>query len=136
MCDAATRRYPPRPRGSYFCSLVEAAAAAGAEVRQGFTVDEVVIEGERVTGIRGHGADGRSVTEHARIVIGADGMRSLVARAVRAPEYHTHPELGCGYYSYWSGMPCDGAERYWRAGRMLLAFPTNDDQTCVIAAAA
>ena len=38
----------------------------------------------RVTGIRGHGKGGETVTEHARVVIGADGRHSLVARGRRA----------------------------------------------------
>jgi 2-polyprenyl-6-methoxyphenol hydroxylase-like FAD-dependent oxidoreductase len=53
--------------------LVDAASEAGAEVREGFTVDEVVFENGSVTGIRGHGKNGAPVTEHARVVIGADG---------------------------------------------------------------
>src|SRR5215213_870696 len=35
--------------------LVDAAAEAGAEVREGFTVDEIQFDDGRVTGIRGHG---------------------------------------------------------------------------------
>ncbi len=35
--------------------LVDAAAAAGAEVREGFTVQEILTDGGRVTGIRGRG---------------------------------------------------------------------------------
>src|SRR3954453_12998460 len=46
--------------------LVDAASEAGAEVREEFTVEEVVTEGGRVTGIRGHDKGGASVTELAR----------------------------------------------------------------------
>src|SRR5512134_1549982 len=35
--------------------LVDAASEAGAEVREGFTVESVVVEDGRVTGVRGHG---------------------------------------------------------------------------------
>jgi flavin-dependent dehydrogenase len=64
--------------------LVDAAAEAGAEVRERFTVDELVIEDASVVGVRGHGRDDRrTVTERARVVVGADGLHSLVARAVR-----------------------------------------------------
>jgi flavin-dependent dehydrogenase len=38
--------------------LVDAAAEAGAEVREGFTVEQVILEDGRVTGVRGHGRDG------------------------------------------------------------------------------
>ena len=64
-------------------------------------------------------------------MIGADGMRSLVARSVRAPEYHRIPSLSCGYYSYWSGIDIEGVEFYPREGCTMLAFPTNDDLVCV-----
>jgi flavin-dependent dehydrogenase len=85
--------------------LVEAAAESGAEIREGFTVSELVIEDGAVVGIRGHGKnDRRTVSDHARVVIGADGLHSLVARLVGPEQYHEHPPLLCGYYSY--GVAC------------------------------
>ena len=56
--------------------LVDAAAEAGAEVREGFVVEEVVFDNNAVTGLRGHAKGGKTVTESARIVIGADGRNS------------------------------------------------------------
>jgi flavin-dependent dehydrogenase len=113
--------------------LVEAAAAAGAEVRERFTASEILVEDGRVTGIRGHGKGGRTVTERAQVVVGADGLHSLVARAVRPEQYHEKPQLLCGYYSYWSGLPMDGRfETYDRPDRGFAAWPTNDDLTLVI----
>jgi flavin-dependent dehydrogenase len=113
--------------------LVDAAAEAGAEVREGFTVTEVVGEGGRVTGVRGHGRGGRTVTEHARVVLGADGRHSLVARAVRPEHYHDKPPLLAGYYSYWSGLPMAGRfQTFIRPDRAFAAWPTNDDLTVVI----
>ena len=113
--------------------LVDAASEAGVEVRDGFTVEEVVVDDGRVTGIRGHGADGRTVTEHAKVVVGADGRHSLVARAVEPEQYHEKPQLLCGYYTYWSGLPMDGRfETYVRPDRGFAAWATNDDLTVVI----
>jgi len=113
--------------------LVDAASEAGAEVREGFTVDEVVLGDGRVTGVRGHGRDGGTVTEHARVVVGADGRHSLVARAVKPERYNEKPPLLCGYYTYWSGLPMDGRfETYVRPERGFAAWPTNDDLTVVI----
>jgi 2-polyprenyl-6-methoxyphenol hydroxylase-like FAD-dependent oxidoreductase len=113
--------------------LVDAAAEAGAEVREGFTVTDVVVEDGRVTGVRGHGADGRATTEQARVVIGADGRHSRVARAVRPEQYHDKPPLLCGYYSYWSGLPMDGRFQTWiRPDRAFAAWPTHDELTLVI----
>jgi 2-polyprenyl-6-methoxyphenol hydroxylase-like FAD-dependent oxidoreductase len=113
--------------------LVDAAAEAGAEVREGFTVTDVIIDDGRVTGVRGHGRDGRAVTETARVVVGADGRHSLVARAVRPEQYHEKPPLLAAYYTYWSGLPMDGRfENYIRPDRGFAAWPTHDDLTLVI----
>jgi 2-polyprenyl-6-methoxyphenol hydroxylase-like FAD-dependent oxidoreductase len=113
--------------------LVEAAGMSGVEVRQGFTVDEVLREDARVVGIRGHGLRGASVTERARVVVGADGLRSLVARAVDAERYHEKPPLLAGYYTYWSGLPMDGYFMDWSLPSLgMAAWPTNDDLTLVI----
>jgi 2-polyprenyl-6-methoxyphenol hydroxylase-like FAD-dependent oxidoreductase len=113
--------------------LVDAAQEAGAEVREAFTVDEIVFEDGRVAGIRGHGQSSRSVAERARIVIGADGRYSLVAAAVHPEQYNEKPELLCGYYSYWSGVPTGTRfESYDRPDRAFAAWPTNDDLTLVV----
>jgi 2-polyprenyl-6-methoxyphenol hydroxylase-like FAD-dependent oxidoreductase len=113
--------------------LLDAAAEAGVEVREGFTVDDLVREDGRVAGIRGHGADGKAVTERARVVVGADGLHSLVARAAGVEAYHQKPPLQVGYYSYWSGLPMNGRfEAYDRGDRVWAAWPTNHDQTLVI----
>jgi flavin-dependent dehydrogenase len=112
--------------------LVEAAADAGAEVRQRFSVQELVTDGDRVVGIRGRSAGGAPVTEKARIVIGADGAGSLVARGVEAPTYDARPALTCAYYTYWDGVDIEGVELYPRRGRMIVAAPTNDGQVVTI----
>jgi 2-polyprenyl-6-methoxyphenol hydroxylase-like FAD-dependent oxidoreductase len=107
--------------------LVDAAVEAGAEMREAFAVQELLWDGDQVTGIRGATSNGTPVTEKARLVIGADGMRSFVARAVNAPEYSVRPALTCAYYTYWSGVAIDGVEFYPCDRRMIIAFPTNDD---------
>lgn len=113
--------------------LVEGAADAGVEVRQRFAVQALVREGGRVVGIRGRTAGGKIVTERAGIVIGADGVRSLVARSVDAATYDAQPTLTCAYYTYWSGVDMEGVELYPRPGRMIVAAPTNDGQVLTIA---
>jgi flavin-dependent dehydrogenase len=101
--------------------LVDAARDAGAEVREGSPVDEVLIEDGRVTGIRGRG-----IEERAPLVIGADGKHSLVARAVGAPAYNEKPALSIAYYTYWEGVPLEGGEMVARRRRAVGAWPTND----------
>jgi flavin-dependent dehydrogenase len=111
--------------------LVDAASEAGAEVREGFTVDEILTEDGRVTGIRGR-AGGKSFDERARVVVGADGIHSLVARSVGAEAYNEKPPLLAGYYSYWSGLPMPTFEAYDRGDRSWAAWPTNAGLTLLI----
>ena len=115
--------------------LVDAAVEAGVELRAGFSVESLTMEGDRVTGIRGGDRrTGTSVTERATLTIGADGRNSHVARAVSAPEYQQEPSLTCWYFSYWSDVPSDTLELHDRHGRAIFAFPTNDGLFAVFAA--
>jgi flavin-dependent dehydrogenase len=108
--------------------LVDAAAEAGAEVREGFSVTGLTWSDGRVTGIRGHGRGGGEVEEQGRIVIGADGRNSLIARMVGAAEYNVRPALTCGYYAYWSAAPHVPAI-HPLPRRVAISFPTNDGLT-------
>jgi 2-polyprenyl-6-methoxyphenol hydroxylase-like FAD-dependent oxidoreductase len=113
--------------------LLDAAGEAGVEVRESFAVTEVLIEDGRVIGIRGSGESRQSVTEHARIVIGADGRNSIVAEAVRPDKYQERPALIAIYYAYWSGLPMRGRfETYIRPHRGFAAMDTHDGQTVIV----
>lgn len=111
--------------------LVRAAVRAGAELREGFTVKELTKDERGINGIRGLTRTRTPVTERARIVVGADGKHSLVARSVAAPVYNERPKLCCNYYSYWSGVPLEGTELYVRERRMFVLDRTNDGLTMV-----
>jgi flavin-dependent dehydrogenase len=112
--------------------LVDAAVEAGVELREQFLVQDLVWDSGRVSGLTGRSATGTTVTEQARIVIGADGIHSLVARQVEAPSYNTRPTFACTYYSYWSGVPLDGVEFYPREHRGFGVLPTHHGLTCII----
>src|SRR5262245_45554122 len=105
--------------------LVTAAAESGVEVREAFKVDQLLVRDETVIGIRGHTRGTRPIQELARVVIGADGVNSFVARAVRAPEYDVRPVAACGYYSYFSGVRQDDIELYVREHVAFGGAPTN-----------
>jgi 2-polyprenyl-6-methoxyphenol hydroxylase-like FAD-dependent oxidoreductase len=111
--------------------LVEAAVDAGAELREGFTVEEVLRDDGVVTGIRGHAKGGAGVTETAQVVIGADGRHSLVAKAVQPEQYHERRSHMAMYYAYWSDLPSVGFDTTIRADsrRGWAAIPTNDGLT-------
>src|SRR5687768_10019702 len=131
--DTSPVAYAPR-RTVLDKLLVDTAAEAGVQVREGFVVEEILGDGAEVTGIRGHQKHGPSATERARVVIGADGIHSIVARAVGAAEYHGHDPLVAGYYGYFSGLPTHGRfEAYDAPRRAIALWPTHDDLTLVIA---
>ena len=129
--DGVSAGYAPR-RTVLDKILVDAAASAGAEVREQFTVDEVIVEDGVVVGIRGRGHDGSAVVERARVVIGADGRSSHIAKAVRPEQYNDKPMLQWSYYTYWSGLPTDGFETTIRPDRGWGAVPTNDGLTMLV----
>jgi len=113
--------------------LVDAARESGVEVREGFTVTDVVVEDGRVTGVQGRVKGGATVTERARVVVGADGLHSTLARTVTPVQYAEKPKLLAGYYAYWSGLPMNGRfEVYVRHERAFAAWATNDDLTVVV----
>ncbi len=111
--------------------LARGAVAAGAEFQEGCAVTDLVYEGDRVVGVTYTTPGGAEVTERARLVVGADGMRSLVARKVGAPMVVERPRMTCTYYSYWSGVPAN-FELYERPGRWIALAPTNDDLTLIM----
>lgn len=111
--------------------LVDAAVEAGAELREGFTVERLLWDGDRVAGIKGHSRTGESVDERAHVVIGADGIHSVVAKAVRAPEYDVAPPITANYYSYYSGFDADDIEMYIRDYHAVGCFPTHDGLTLI-----
>ena len=112
--------------------LLDAAVRAGAEVRERFSVEDLVVEEGTVVGIRGHDQGGTTVVERARMVIGADGRNSHVAKSVGPEQYNEKPLLLWGYYTYWSNLPVSGFEIVVRPDRGWGAAPTNDGLTMLV----
>jgi flavin-dependent dehydrogenase len=83
----AEHPYPPPfpfalslPRRTLDQILRDEAAAAGAEVREGVAVEELVYERGAVAGVVAREDSGARTVFRARVVVGADGLRSVVAR--------------------------------------------------------
>jgi len=68
------------PRTTFDTILISAAGRAGAVVREGVTVENLVWEKGAVAGVVARLGNRQPVTCNARIVVGADGLRSVVAR--------------------------------------------------------
>ncbi len=115
--------------------LVDAARAAGASFAYGTSITDVV-RGRtgRVVGVEGYDTVGRAVRHDARLVVGADGLRSVVAEAVGARIERRGTATSATVYGYWSDLPTDGYRWVFRPDACAGLIPTNDDRTCVFAA--
>ncbi|HEY7255933.1 MAG TPA: NAD(P)/FAD-dependent oxidoreductase [Solirubrobacterales bacterium] len=102
--------------------LVEAAAAAGAEVHTGAGVTELLWEGRRVAGVRT-----REGAFRARLVVGADGRASTVARLAGSREYRIEPGGRLFSWAYFEGVAEDeGRLRLGKVGETAyLSCPTD-----------
>ena len=68
------------PRTTFDTILVAAAAREGAIVRESLTVESVVFDRNTVAGVFARSGNGKRETYRSRVVVGADGLRSVVAR--------------------------------------------------------
>ena len=68
--------------------LVDRLRALPVELREGVRVTDLVIEGDRVTGIEAVDDAGRSETIRAPLVVGADGRASVVAHRLGCRQPH------------------------------------------------
>jgi 2-polyprenyl-6-methoxyphenol hydroxylase-like FAD-dependent oxidoreductase len=131
--DGMPGGYAPR-RTALDWILLEAAIAAGVEFRARFSVSDLEWDDGRVVGVVGTTAGAARNAERARLVIGADGRNSLVARAVGAHVYNVIPSLTCGYYTYWADTALDGLYSWSSsaARRYQIAIPTSDGLVCTL----
>jgi 2-polyprenyl-6-methoxyphenol hydroxylase-like FAD-dependent oxidoreductase len=111
--------------------LVEAAAAAGAEVRYGVAVDGVIGDGDVVCGVTATDAKGRRLRLRAPLVVGADGLRSRIAAAVGSEVTWQGGAASAMIYGYFTGLPAEGYEWFYRPSASAGIIPTNDGRVCV-----
>ena len=112
--------------------LADAAAASGAQVLYDTSVREILCDPtERVQGVLVTDEAGRPSRVEADIVIGADGARSTVGRAVDARVLAEGKHPGSYIYAYWQGLELDGTHWYYAPGVAAGAIPTNEGLSCV-----
>jgi flavin-dependent dehydrogenase len=121
------------PRRYILDSIVaEAAVRAGVHMRQGIAVRGVCLDDTgRATGVYGHDRAGDRVAIRARVVVGADGLSSTVARGVGAEVIEDRGRGGAVRYTYYDGLPWAGIEIGITDGALVGVFPTHHGQACV-----
>ena len=120
--DGSPVAYCPRARQSApTSSWSSAAAEAGVEVREGFSVDEVLLEGDRA-GRDPRPRQGRGTTSSpaAQAPGGVDGLHSFVARVVAPSSTTTGPTSSAATTATGATCPMNGRfETYIREGPWL-----------------
>lgn len=112
--------------------MAEAAVEAGARILDRTTVRDVVLDVRgRATGVRAIAADGSLLDVRARLVVGADGVRSKVARQVSAPIVERHQPGGVCLYTYVGDVAWHGFELHLRERRFSGVFPTHGAEAAV-----
>lgn len=117
--------YSPR-RTVLDAALVDAAVGAGADVRHGVTFVSVTTDVRgRVDGVE-IDVGGDRLTVRARLVVGADGMRSRVARQVGASTLWQEPAGATSIYGYFPSLADDTIVNHYDEERVVGTIPTND----------
>ena len=115
--------------------LMGAAQAAGAEVWMGAKVTALVRDRGRVTGVR-VARNGSEQALEARLVVGADGRNSTVARLAGSRKYNLTPNERFTYWSFFEGAD-PGPEptvifHRW-SGNLVLGIPADSGLYQVLA---
>jgi len=131
--DGVDGLYAPR-RTVLDAILVDAAVEAGAEVHHGVRMNGLLrgLAGQ-VQGVELESADGETRRVRATWVVGADGVRSRVAREAGARTERRARVTGGVVYGYWRGLDADGYHWHFAPGVAAGVIPTNDGAACVFA---
>jgi len=114
--------------------LVERAIEHGAEFGQRTRAERPIVEDGRVVGAELRDADGERREVRARVVVGADGKFSSVAKWVGAESYEAAPAMRPLYYGHFQGLeplPEPAIELFFGGDRIAFVFPMRPGEDCV-----
>jgi len=115
--------------------LVDAAAAAGADVRHGTKVTGLLRDDAgRVSGVRAVDRRGVESSVEATYVVGADGIRSGVAAAAAARPLEQAGHTSAVRHAYLRGLDLPGYQWGYGNGAATGLIPTNDGEHCLFVA--
>lgn len=118
-------------------TLVDAAREAGADVRFHTIFRDVIRdENHRVAGAILTTEAGATMTVAAPLVVGADGIRSTVARRVGATVQKEATHALGHIYGYYAGLPLSENHAFFAPGVSVASTPTNHNMDIVIATTA
>jgi len=107
----------------------------GVEMREGAVATDLLWEDGFCKGVKWR-EKGRRDEATARAVIGADGVRSTIARQVEPEVEDERPVERAMYYAYYRNIPAKegpAAEFHYRGNHLVYCVPTSDDLTLLAA---
>jgi menaquinone-9 beta-reductase len=110
-----------------------AAGTDGVELLLGQTVNALLRDGGRVTGVKVRERNGDEREIRAKLVVGADGRDSEVAKLAAAPT-KLKPHNRFGYMAYYRDtrlVTGDSAQMWLLDPDVAYAFPTDDELVCL-----
>ena len=110
-------------RGPFDEMLLDNARAKGAHVHQGARVLNVLLEGERATGVRAKLADGQTRDFAAQVVVDATGQSALIGRKLKLTQPEPELKKASIYTHYRGGQRDEGID----AGATLILHTANRD---------
>ncbi|MFC4785398.1 NAD(P)/FAD-dependent oxidoreductase [Nocardioides sp. MAHUQ-72] len=112
--------------------LAEEAVAAGAALHTGTVATGLLRDDHgRVSGVLTRDRTGAQHVHRARLVVGADGLRSATARWADAPTQRYVEPRTSTWYAHVGGVGWDGFEFHVAPRAFAGVFPTHDDRACV-----
>lgn len=116
--------------------LVDAAVDAGVDVFHGMSVTRLLHDQRgRVVGVRCQTGSRPTVDVRAWLTVGADGIRSTVARQTGAPVVRQGRSCGAILYRYFADAHPQGYELAWGVRGAAGFTPTHGGLTCVFVGA-
>jgi menaquinone-9 beta-reductase len=110
-----------------------AASTEGVDLMLGHTVHALLHDRGRVRGVRVRERDGSQRELRAKLVVGADGRDSTVAKLAGVPT-KLKPHERFGYFAYYRDTPLvtgDSAQMWLLDPDAAYAFPTDDGLVCL-----
>jgi flavin-dependent dehydrogenase len=111
-----------------------AADTPGVELMLGHTVTALLGDNGRPSGVSVTSRDGSTQAIRAKLVVGADGRGSTVARLARVPG-RVRPHNRIFYFAYWGGLKpaTDDVTAWMMDPEGVARFPNEDDQHLLVA---
>ncbi len=112
--------------------IADAARDAGADMRYGWAVRDVSqTPNGHVTTVHLRGPRGAERSVATDVLIGADGLRSKVARMLGAQPTLTRHDATASIYGYWPAFDAGSYHWFFNDGLAAGAIPTNGGMACV-----